>query len=459
MNRLRALATLALATLLTLVVSGSALALVDLAAVAASDVAVEAGVGLSTAQRSQLESSALDLRGRGTPVKYVVLRAKPADAKEYADSLRRKLQFRGDILVLSQSPRSLRIASGLRGSDVQAAFEAERPTLGADPIGGTIAVANRLSDLHSGGSAPVVEEDTGSGGDAGSSGGGGALLGILLLGGGAVAVAAVVARRRARTRSGEVSGLQRESLEPLVDGLAAQIGDLDDDMQITGERTTAAKPHYDVAVLSYGEARDILEAQAQTPATLEAARAALETGLRAARRTRAVLEGRSPDMADQEPLLEGLCSFDPKHGKATTSVTIATPSGQQAALPACANCAAEMAAGSQPRFREVEERGRRVPYWQTSGMGMGRGGAGMGGGGGLGPVLGGALAGMILGGMFGGGDANASQGGGDQDSGGGGWGGGGGGGGDFGGGGGFGGGDSGGGGGDFGGGGGGGGDF
>jgi hypothetical protein len=448
MKRLRALTVLVLAAALGLVGAGSAVALVDLAAVASSDVAIERGASVSAAQRAQLEASAASLAQRGTPVKYVVLRTKPTDAQGYANRLRSTLAYQGDILVLS--PNNLRIASGLRTSDVQAAFDSQRATLRQDPVAGTIAVAELLSDLRSQGS---VTEDPGTGDEGAASGGGGALLGILLLGGGAVAVAAVIARRRARARAGAAApaGVQRASLEPLVDGLAAQIGDLDDDMQIAGPLTSAAREHYDVAVLSYGEARDTLEPEAQTPASLEAARALLEKGLRAARRTRAVLEGRSPDLADEEPLLEGLCSFDPKHGKATTSATITTPSGQQAELPACAHCAAEMAAGNEPRFREVEERGRMVPYWQTREMGMDRGGRG---GGGLGPVLGGALAGMILGGMFGGGEASASQGG-DQDFGGGGGGGdwGGGGGGDFGGG--FGGGDSGGGGGDFGGGGGG----
>ena len=361
MTRLRALTALVLAAAAILAAAGPALALVDLAAVASSDVAVERGASLSAGQRAQLEDSAASLARRGTPVKYVVLRTKPADAQGYADSLRGTLAFQGDILVLS--PNNLRIASGLRTADVQAAFDSQRATLRRDPVAGTIAVAEQLSELRLSGS---VSGEPGSEGE-GSSGGGGALLGILLLGGGAVAVAAVIARRRARARAGAAptSGIQRASLEPLVDGLAAQIGDLDDDMQIAGERTAAAREHYDVAVLSYGEARDMLEAEAQTPAGLEAARALLEKGLRAARRTRAVLEGRSPDLADEEPLLEGLCSFDPKHGKATTSVTITAPSGQEAELPACANCAADMEAGNEPRFREVEEQGRMVPYWQT----------------------------------------------------------------------------------------------
>ena len=445
MTKPRIVLSFALAALVSLTVAASAFALVDLASVALSDVAVESGASLSTEGRTRLETAAADLLGRGTPVKFVVLSAKPADGQAYAVSLRRKLSYPGDILVLS--PGNLRIASSLRTADVQAAFEAEKPTLRSDPVAGTIAVAERLSALHGGGNGSGIGSGAAPGGQSDSGGGGGgggsALLGLVVLGGGVIAAGALIVRRRKRG-AGAGAGrptTQRESLEPLVDGLAAQIGDLDDEMQIADERTAAAKQHYDVAVLSYGEARDILEAPAQTEATLETAAAALEKGLRAARRTRAVLDGRPPEEADQEPLLEGMCSFDPKHGKATTSVTITTPSGQKAELPACAQCAADMAAGTQPQFREVEQQGRMVPYWQTGGMGHGRGG------GGVGQVLGGALAGMILGGMFGGGgQADASQGwGGRDDSGGGGFGGGGGG--DFGGGGGFGGGDFGGGGG------------
>ncbi len=412
MKKPRTITLLLLALLVSLTAAASAAALVDLAAVASSDVAVESGAQLSASGRDRLESAAATLDGRGTPVKFVVLRARPADGQAYADSLRRKLAYQGDILVLS--PGNLRISSALRTADVQGAFDAERPTLRADPVTGTIAVADRLSDIRLGaGDSSGGPGGSGASGDGGGSGSGGgaALLGILILGGGAVAVATVISRRRKRALATGSSALQRESLEPLVDALAAQIGDLDDDMQIAGELTAAARQHYDVAVLSYGEARDILGAPAHTAASLQAAGAALETGLRAARRTRAVLEGRPPEAADLEPLLEGMCSFDPKHGKATTSVTITTPSGQRAELPACAQCAADMAAGAQPRFREVEHQGRMVPYWRTGGMGMGGSGRMGGRGGGLGPVLGGALAGMILGGMFGDDDANASQGG------------------------------------------------
>ena len=427
-------ARLGLALLLYLVavaaLAGTAAAVLQPVDVAASAVSVEDGASLTTSGRQQLQASARELAAAGTPTKYVVLAARPGDPQAYANNLRSRLGYSGDILVLS--PSNLSIASGLRNATVQQAFEAQRAALRQDPVSGTIAVAQALSSERladpapaSGGASPSTDPDDGG------SGAGGLFL-LVLLGIVAIVVVGVLTLRRKANRSAVVTA-GPESLDPLVDGLAAQIADLDDDMQMPGALTTAARPHYDAAVLAYGEARDVLAKPKPTVADVTAAGASLEAGLRAARRTRAVLEGRPPEEADQEPLLEGMCSFDPKHGKATTTVTITTPSGDKAELPACASCAAQMAAGEQPRFREVEQNGRRVPYWQTGPMGMGRGG---GGGGFAGPVLGGALAGIILGGMLGGGDAQASGGQDDSGSWGGGGGGdyGGGGGGDFGGG-------------------------
>lgn len=370
--------------------AGTAAALLDLAPVAASDVAVEKGSGLSGADRAALESAALALAAKDTPAKFVVLNAKPADAQGYARSLRAQLSYPGSILVLS--PGNLSIASPLPSDEVQRAFDAERANLRADPVAGTIAVADRLSAaLAAGGTPAQAGNGDGSSGDDGG-GGGGVLLWILALGAGVVVVAVIVSRRGAKRRAAQALAARRESLEPLVDALAAQISDLDDDMEVANERTAAAKPHHATAVLSYGEARDILEGPTpQTPESLDAAAAALETGLRAARRVHAVLEGRSPEAADEEPLLEGMCAFDPKHGRATTTATISTPSGGTAELPVCDRCAKELEEGNQPPFREVDDRGRSVPYWQSRGFG-----------GGMGPLVGGALAGVILGGMLGG---------------------------------------------------------
>lgn len=390
MRHIRLVAATAVALVVALALAGSAAALIDLAPVAASDVAVENGAAVSSAERAELTSAAAALAAAGTPTKFVVLRAKPADAQAYARSLRQRLSYPGSILVLS--PSNLAIASPLRSSAVQQAFDAERAALRADPVAGTIAVANRLSAAVAAGTAPATGDDATPSEEGGGGSGGNVLLWILALGAGVVLVAVLVSRRGAKRRAAQSLAARRESLEPLVDALAAQISDLDDDMRVVNERTAAAKPHHEMAVLSYGEARDILEAPgARTAQGLDAAAAALETGLRAARRTHAVLEGRPPEAADEEPLLEGMCAFDPKHGRATTTATVSTPSGETAQLPVCARCAKDLEEGQQPRFREVTERGESVPYWQSRGLG-----------GGMGPLVGGALAGVILGGMFGG---------------------------------------------------------
>lgn len=453
MTRLRILLA-ALAAVAACLFATAAVAVVDLADAAASDVAVERGAPLTANDRERLVTVATGLRQAGTPVKFVVMDARPDEPVAYARSLRSRLSFAGDVLVLSARPRNLSIASPLSSSQVQRIYDDRLPVLKADPVAGMIVIATDLATRRpaagtgsSGGAPAPAAAD-----DAGSAVGGFVILALLV---GAVVLVIVLVRRRGRARGVPVATADARSLDPLVDALAAQITDLDDDVQVAGDRTAAVREHYDVAVLAYGEARQTLEIPTPTPAQVAAAGATLEKGLRAARRTRAVLEGRTPESADGEPLLEGMCAFDPKHGTATTTVEIRTPTGDTAELPACANCAAQMARGEEPRFREIEQGGRRVPYWQTRGGGLG-GGFGGGGGSGLGPVLGGALAGMILGGVFGGDDARGSGsdgGGGDGGSFGSGDFGGGGGGGDFGGGGGGGdfggGGDSGGGGGDF----------
>ena len=399
--------------------AATAAALVPLEDVAASAVAVEDGASLSGADRQRLQDSARELTAAGTPVKYVVLASRPADPQGYAVNLGRRLGYRGDILVLS--PGDLAIGSRLPSSTVQEAFESQRATLRRDPVAGDDRGRRGARPRHgcqgwrpragrrAPAPAPAPRRTT-------TTAAGSRCSPCCRSSSSARSSFFVFRRIRARSRGSApaVAGPTPESLDPLVDGLAAQIADLDDDMQMPGALTQEARPHYDQAVLAYGEARELLEKPKPGAADVTAAGAALENGLRAARRTRAVLEGRPIAEADQEPLLEGMCAFDPKHGRATTTVTITTPSGDSAELPACDRCAAQMARGEEPQFREVEQGGRRVPYWAAGGMGGrgGFGGGGFGGGGGFaGPVLGGALAGIILGGMLGGADDAQASGG------------------------------------------------
>src|SRR5690606_4141399 len=109
-----------------------------------------------------------------------------------------------------------------------------------------------------------------------------------------------------RRRAEGARRAERAALEPLVDGLAAQVADLDADMEAGGPRAAAAKADHEAAVLAYGEAREILANPAAPPAQVDAAGELLEKGLRAARRARAALDGRPADEGDAEPLLEGL---------------------------------------------------------------------------------------------------------------------------------------------------------
>ena len=287
------------------------------------------------------------------------------------------------------------------------------------PIEGTIAVAERLAEEAG---SPVAGGSSDDGGNEGGNGVAGLAIigGLIVVGGGG---ALLLSRRAQKRRLEQTAAADRAELDPMVDGLAAQISDLDGDMEMGGERAVAAKADYEAAThgLRRG-ARDARRCRARRPAQVDAAGDLLEKGLRAARRARAQLDGRPVEEADEEPLLEGLCTFNPQHGKAVTSVSVAGPDGEQAEIPTCQDCADRMNEGRQPDYREVETaRGPRVPYWQTPRMG-GRGGIG-------GPLIGGALLGILLGGTLGGGPAYGSSGedwgGGGDDGGGGDWGGGG----------------------------------
>ncbi|MGH9002446.1 MAG: hypothetical protein ACRDYV_04890, partial [Acidimicrobiia bacterium] len=119
---------------------------------------------------------------------------------------------------------------------------------------------------------------------------------------------------------------------------------------------------------------------------LSAGRLHVEKGLRAAQRARAILDGR-PAPGPDAPLLEGLCAFDPSHGRAVDAVEMTTARGDTAGVPACAACAAQLNEGATPAVRRVPLGARSVPYWQ--GAGWDRGGMMM-------PSFGGFLGGLFL---------------------------------------------------------------
>jgi hypothetical protein len=346
------------------------------------DVYVAPGTDVGSDAQARLEAAAQRLRAAGRPTKFVVLAQRPDDSVGLARTLRGSLGFGGSVLVLSPGNLGIAPAAGLAPGTSQAAFDAERAALRADPIAGTIAVANRLAAARRGSAAG------GNGGSSGNDDGGisgwvvGLLVALVAVGGvGAV----LLARRSARARAERRIAEERAALEPLVDALAAEITDLEDEVDVAGARAERARPAHDEAVTAYGEARDALPA-AGTSAAVAAVRGTLERGLRAARRARAALDGAPEPTAEAEPLLGGLCAFDPAHGRAVTEVEIMSPAGTPARVPVCRACAEGLERGEQPQIRSVPLGGRQVPYWQGAGLG----------GGNLFPVLGGALGGILL---------------------------------------------------------------
>ena len=90
--------------------------------------------------------AARELRKQGVPTKFVVVANRPVNPPRYAVDLRQSIGFNGNVLVLSRSPNSLGIASSLPPQQRQEVFDSSVADLRADPIGGTIVVAQRLSE-------------------------------------------------------------------------------------------------------------------------------------------------------------------------------------------------------------------------------------------------------------------------------------------------------------------------
>jgi hypothetical protein len=178
----------------------------------------------------------------------------------------------------------------------------------------------------------------------------------------------------------------------MVDALAAHVTELGPDLRLAGDRAPQAQPYYDEALLAYGEVRDAMPSAA-TVTAIDTAQRTLERGLRAAQSARAVLDGRPIPPPAETALLDGLCAFDPKHGRAVRTMPVTTPAGEQAEVPVCAQCAAGLEDGRMPEPRRVRRGGVDVPYWQGAGsLGFG--------GGSLFPLFGGFVGGMILHDLF-----------------------------------------------------------
>ena len=353
------------------------------AELAASDVATEPAANVSSADRDRLVQAAGELRKQGVPTKFVVVANRPVNPPRYAVDLRQAIGFNGNVLVLSRSPNSLGIASSLPPQERQEVFDRSVADLRADPIGGTIVVAQRLSEAAMSGSA------SGEGSGSGGSMSGLVLVGLVLVG----VVGFVALGRRAARRRAEADLVDRKAaLEPMVDALAAHITDVGSDLRLGGDRVADAQPYYDEAVLAYGEVRDAMPTAA-TAQAIDTLGPTLERGLRAGVSARAVLDGRPIPAPEETALLEGLCAFDPKHGRAVREMPVVTPTGNEAEVPVCATCAEGLEQGQMPDVRRVSQRGMAVPYWQGAGA-FGFGGPS------LFPMFGGFLGGMVLHDLF-----------------------------------------------------------
>lgn len=371
-----------------LIVGVAALAATSAPALAAStaeqlqrvDVLIGPSATVTAGQRADLESAAERLNDV-KPTKFVVRGLRPGNGPLMAEDLRNQLGaaigYEGAVIVLWQRPtRGLGVAGPFPRSEGEAAFAGARETLQRDPIAGMIALADAIPGAADAG-AGLGLDDGGAGLDDPGvpffdeapqtwnvvSG----LFALIVLMSIGVAVVRVFRRRTVAASQApfrgllDASGPQPERLDPLFDGLAALLADLAIDIEVAPNRA-AAVPEHTHAVLAYDEARQALT-HVQSHADCDRIGVKLVGGIVAAKRARALLDG--TPMPDDAPLLEGLCSFDPKHGAATTDAQIPGPRGGTASLPVCARCAAALASQSPPNVRTVVVAGTPVPYWQA----------------------------------------------------------------------------------------------
>jgi hypothetical protein len=237
--------------------------------------------------------------------------------------------------------------------------------------------------------------------NGGGSGAGGLIvLGLIVAGGGAFFVSR---RRRKQRELAQVRHVARDDLIALGDEIRA----LDVDVAMPSANQEA-KQHYNEAVEVYTDAEQRLDG-ARAPGDLEPVAAELERGRYEMEATKALLAGK-PAPERRPP-----CFFDPRHGPSTRDVEWAPPGGTPRPVPACEADALRVEEGLDPRVREIDYAGRRVPYWAAPAMYtpfFGGFWGGFGGGG----FLPGLLIGEMLGGGWGGGWADpgsADQGNGD----------------------------------------------
>jgi hypothetical protein len=94
------------------------------------------------------------------------------------------------------------------------------------------------------------------------------------------------------------------------------------------------------------------------------------THVQAAQRAWAVIEGRLEPDAKKTPLLEGLCAFDPRHGRAVEALPVTTKKNT-ADVPVCRGCAVLIGNGTTPEVRNTKRGGRDTAYYSASGWDSG----------------------------------------------------------------------------------------
>lgn len=330
----------------------------------ASDVVFDTGVALGDADRARLQAAADDLKAKEFPTKFVVVAQRPKDLDVLAKDLRDGLALRigldqiDGVFVLG--PRELGIAADAFDQEKLDAFNAERDTLRADGVQGMINVANRLQALDAAGALPGDPDPPKKGGFSA------AIIGLLIAAGVAGLIAMMLARRTARRGSRLNNREQDDAVNLMVDALAANITDLGADIAAS-PNAAAAKPHFDEATAIYEQVR-VSMAKPMTGTLATQLGQDLVRGIRAAHAARAALDGTTPPTpaAGDPPIMNGLCAFDPQHGRATDNREITTPSGDRGTVPVCAACAAGLDRGETPAPRMLIIRGHAAPYWHSN---------------------------------------------------------------------------------------------
>ena len=70
------------------------------------------------------------------------------------------------------------------------------------------------------------------------------------------------------------------------------------------------------------------------------------------------------------PLLEGLCAFDPRHGRAVETLPVTTRKNT-ADVPVCRGCAVLVGKGTTPEVRKTRKGGRDAAYYDGAGWDAG----------------------------------------------------------------------------------------